>query len=124
MMADQHRGTAAMRPILIVFAPVEQSRKRLRFQKTVRVKPIDCRMTNKERSRSYYSKHDFNMFALEARKVTTLLKEEVSNPHSDYRGIIGLDADPALRSLELCRCPAKARNRNLLQRALHKYHKK
>eukprot|EP00579_Thalassiosira_antarctica_P018960 CAMPEP_0201952752 /NCGR_PEP_ID=MMETSP0904-20121228/1395_1 /ASSEMBLY_ACC=CAM_ASM_000553 /TAXON_ID=420261 /ORGANISM="Thalassiosira antarctica, Strain CCMP982" /LENGTH=219 /DNA_ID=CAMNT_0048496517 /DNA_START=188 /DNA_END=845 /DNA_ORIENTATION=+ len=132
MMAHQYQGPATMKYIpvhLTAFTTVKQSRKRLRFQPTVKVQPIDCRMTKEEKSRSYYSKNELEAFSLEVKAIHALSKNlpdasSACGAHATSRDcMIGLEADPALRGLERYLCPTRVRNKVLAQKALFKYHK-
>jgi len=134
MMAHRYQGPATMRSIpvhIAAFATVKQSRKRLRFQPTVTVQPIDCRMTEEEKSRSYYSKNELKAFSLEVKAILALsnnLPDASSTctcgAHATSRDcVIGLEADPALRGLERYVCPTRVRNKVLAQKSLLKYHK-
>ena len=132
MMAHQYQDPVTMRSIVVqlaTFTTAKQSREKLRFQPTVRVKPIDCRMTKDEKSRSFYSKNELKAFSLEVKAVHTLSKilpdaSSTCGTHSTPRDcMIGLEADPALRGLERYLCPTRVRNKALAQKALFKYHK-
>mmetsp|Transcript_27829 Transcript_27829/g.48113 ORF Transcript_27829/g.48113 Transcript_27829/m.48113 type:complete len:225 (+) Transcript_27829:181-855(+) len=138
MMARQSRGpaTATMRsipvhPTTLPTVKHSQSRKRLRFQPTVTVQPIDCRMTKEEKSRSYYSKNELEAFSLEVKAIHALSKKLpdassacVCGVHATSRDcMIGLEADPDLRGLDRYLCPTRVRNKVLSQKDLLRYHK-
>eukprot|EP00585_Thalassiosira_rotula_P012348 CAMPEP_0196131668 /NCGR_PEP_ID=MMETSP0910-20130528/1570_1 /TAXON_ID=49265 /ORGANISM="Thalassiosira rotula, Strain GSO102" /LENGTH=248 /DNA_ID=CAMNT_0041391153 /DNA_START=30 /DNA_END=776 /DNA_ORIENTATION=- len=119
------------------FTPVKQSRKRLRFQPSVMMKSIDCRMTQEEKSKSFYNRQEFNTFSLEAKAAYTASKEQSNKtPSSHDRDgdsahhvtsqdcVVGLKADPTLRGLELYICPIRLQRKMFVQKALHKYYKK
>jgi len=138
MMARQSRGpaTATMRsipvhPTTLPTVKHSQSRKRLRFQPTVTVRPINCRMTKEEKSRSYYSKNELEAFSLEVKAIHALSKKLpdassacVCGVHATSRDcMIGLEADPDLRGLDRYLCPTRVRNKVLSQKDLLRYHK-
>eukprot|EP00579_Thalassiosira_antarctica_P010268 CAMPEP_0201913986 /NCGR_PEP_ID=MMETSP0903-20130614/4294_1 /ASSEMBLY_ACC=CAM_ASM_000552 /TAXON_ID=420261 /ORGANISM="Thalassiosira antarctica, Strain CCMP982" /LENGTH=206 /DNA_ID=CAMNT_0048449299 /DNA_START=128 /DNA_END=748 /DNA_ORIENTATION=+ len=114
---------------LAAFTTAKQSREKLRFQPTVRVKPIDCRMTKEEKSRSFYSRNELKAFSLEVKAIHTLSKilpdaSSTCGTHATPRDcMIGLEANPALRGLERYLCPTRVRNTALAQKALLTYHK-
>jgi len=134
MTARQYECPATMKSIpvhLTAFTTVKQSRKRLRFQPTVKVQPIDCRMTKEEKSRSYYSKNELEAFSLEVKAIHALSKKLpdassacVCGVHATSRDcMIGLEADPDLRGLDRYLCPTRVRNKVLSQKDLLRYHK-
>jgi len=101
-------------------APSKQSRKRLRFNPTVTVQPIDCMMTEEEKSHAYYSKSEL--------KAISLCKEQPPHASSACGAhamtqdcVIGLEADPALRGLERYLCPVRVQNKVLARKTLKKY---
>jgi len=103
------------------------------FKPAVSVRPIDCGMSQLEKSRSYYSKEELNGFPLEINAIRTKLfkkKLAVASLNSgvhfnvtsrDY--MVGQEDDPALRGLELKLCPIRVRNKLFAQKALLKYQK-
>jgi len=107
----------------------KHSKKNLRFQPNVTVQPVDCTMTREEKSRSYYTKAELNTFSLEAEAIRTLstdlsYQSFTCTQHAlqeDY--LLGLEADPALRGLELYLCPIRVRNKGLVRKALLKCHR-
>ena len=108
-------------------AKKQSASKRIRFQPTVKVQPIDCTMTVDEYSRSFYTKAELNLFSHEARLAKAIYNEV---PHltccvhaSKDRGCMaGQEAVIAgLRGLELHLCPIRNQNRVLVQKAIAKY---
>ena len=114
---------------LNAFTTAKQSKRRVSFKPTVTVQPIDCRMAQEEKSRLYYSKEELNTFLLEVKAIHTLSKglpdpSSTSGAHATTRDcMLALEADPALRGLELYLCPIRVRNKVLAEKALLKYHK-
>ena len=86
-------------------------------------------MTEEERSRSYYSKKELEIFALEPKVAKTLSQELPGKPptcsvHTKSEScFVGLEISPALRGLELYVCPIRVRNKLLAKKALLKYNK-
>ncbi|KAL7542944.1 hypothetical protein ACHAWF_007278 [Thalassiosira exigua] len=117
---------------LAAFQAVPQKQKQVRFQPTITVQPLDCRLTQGEKFRSFYSKDELDSFSLEARLIQAASKELYApacavtcGAHATTQACAaGLEADPSLRGLELYLCPIRVRNKAIVKRALLKYHKK
>eukprot|EP00580_Thalassiosira_gravida_P021266 CAMPEP_0201678494 /NCGR_PEP_ID=MMETSP0494-20130426/46380_1 /ASSEMBLY_ACC=CAM_ASM_000839 /TAXON_ID=420259 /ORGANISM="Thalassiosira gravida, Strain GMp14c1" /LENGTH=190 /DNA_ID=CAMNT_0048161687 /DNA_START=282 /DNA_END=851 /DNA_ORIENTATION=- len=117
---------------IAALATGKQSRKRLRFNPCVTVQPIDCRMTEEEKSKLYYSKNELNVSSHELKEKHNILSQEQlqhssSNNSAQETALecnIGLEADPSLRGLERYLCPIRAQNKMLARKAMRKYREK
>jgi len=104
------------------FKKVKQSRKRLRFQPSVKVQPIDCSMTKEEKARSYYTKTEMKAFSSEVK--TMMQSSSTCGAHASSAAcVVGLESDPSLRGLEQYLCPIRVRNKVLVRKSVLKYHK-
>ncbi len=129
MMPCQYSGPAAKGPIpahLAPFATAKKYNRRVTFKPTVTVQPIDCRMSEVEKSRSYYSKEELNSFPLKVKAAQTRELTETSSAFGAHHeittqdGIVRMEADPPLRGLELKLCPIRVRNKLFVEKALLK----
>mmetsp|Transcript_1046 Transcript_1046/g.1494 ORF Transcript_1046/g.1494 Transcript_1046/m.1494 type:complete len:224 (-) Transcript_1046:59-730(-) len=110
----------------------KRSKKRLRFSPSVTVQPIDCRMTEEEKSNLYYSKNELKVSSHELKEKHNILsQEQPQHSSSTYNAHemslecnIGLEADPSLRGLERYVCPIRAQNKMLARKAMRKYREK
>ena len=127
-MPEQYTSSAfpahLIRTTALEGAKQPQSKKRVRFQSSITVQPIDCNITTEEKASSYYTKDELERFQLEVKVVRNLSKMGSCEAHGSKRDCaIGTDADPALRGLEVYLCPLRNRNKILAQKALVKYQK-
>lgn len=106
---------------------IQKSKRRVTFKPTITVQPIkNIAMQSEDKSRLYYSKDELKTLSLEIKAIHTLSKELSSSSqpcgvHSTRKGcIVGLEADPALRGLELYLCSTRVRNKLLARSALLK----
>ena len=98
------------------------------FRPTVTVHPVEKLSSNQEvSSRLYLSKREMSEITLHNRAIQSSSKEtrdlDALYPCSE-RGISGLQADPALRGLELSLCSTRVRNMLIISRTIIKYHRK
>eukprot|EP00581_Thalassiosira_minuscula_P012422 CAMPEP_0183725568 /NCGR_PEP_ID=MMETSP0737-20130205/20758_1 /TAXON_ID=385413 /ORGANISM="Thalassiosira miniscula, Strain CCMP1093" /LENGTH=244 /DNA_ID=CAMNT_0025956591 /DNA_START=213 /DNA_END=947 /DNA_ORIENTATION=- len=99
--------------------------RRLRFQSTVKVQPVDCKMTKDEKSRSHYSKIELKTFSLKVKAIHALSEGLPCGVHTtDKDCMIAVEANTRLRGLELYLCPQRERNKVLAKKALLKYQSK
>ena len=107
------------------------AKRRVTFRPSVTVQPVEniC-MQEQDKSRLYYSKDELKVLTLEAKAIHALSKEQLpdeSSPCGVHAArqdcMLGLEADPALRGLELYLCPTRVRNKQLAKKALLKYYR-
>lgn len=99
---------------IAAFANAKQPKKRVRFQPSITVQPIDCTMTQHDKASSYYTKDELDAFQLEVKVINTLFKTGSGSHRSKEDCVIGTNADPALYALPV-------RNKTIAQKALLKY---
>jgi len=103
-MPHQYQGcVAGSVPAHSKLPAAKRSKKNLTFHSTVTVQPIDCRMSEEEKSRSYYSETQMKMFSLEVKTIQTLLKElpdhvETCITHTSTKDYL---VGPALRGMDM-----------------------
>lgn len=132
MIPYQHQDPAVIPVHHTAFPTVKQTReaRRVSFKPTVTVQPVEQLVTTQEdKSRLHYSKDEMDAFSLEVKAIRTLSKDlpAASSPCSAHATrkdcVLRLEADPALRGLELYLCPIRVRNKVLASNALIKYHR-
>lgn len=103
---------------LVARSTVKKNKRRVTFQPMLIVQPVDCRMSHEEKSNSYYSKDELDVFHREVKEIC-----KRAMPSNDVPGMIGVE-DPVGRGLELKLCPVRARAKTLVRKALLKQQKK
>lgn len=88
---------------------------------TVRVKAVDkLARTPEDKSNLYYTRSEMHGFYLEVREFQSSCKKDAVPPREC---LVRLDADPALRGLELFFYPLRVRNKIVARNNLLKYYK-
>ncbi len=117
------------------FTPIKssKSKKRVTFQKSVRVHEVEAQsMMKEEKAELYYTKDDLKMINLEVRAIfalsnqlpqtthtTCCIDNQESNESSNC--VLAIEADAFLRGLEFCIYPQRFYNKLVARRALLKY---
>ncbi|KAL9178304.1 hypothetical protein ACHAXT_001732 [Thalassiosira profunda] len=124
--AAMNNMPAALRPI-----HPRGAKRRVTFQSSVTVQPVDCKLTDDEKANAYYSKAELDRFSLEVKArvlaLRTLSKalpsaSFVCDVHAAARDcLVGAEAHPSLRGLEFHLCPSRVKNKALAQKAFLKY---
>lgn len=99
---------------------IKQTKRRVRFNPSVTVQPINCKMSSD--SSMYYSMAELDAMSLEAK--TDYAKSQEQTTESDTPSSTSLlVVDPALRGLEFKSCPRRVYQKILSTKALLKYQK-
>ena len=111
--------------------PAKRPKRVVSFMPFVTVQPVErFTSTREDKLRLYYSTDELDAFSVEAKASRTLTKD-IPSPSTACSArvtkrdcLVGLNADPALRGLELYLCPIRVRNKLLAEKSFLKYHEK
>lgn len=106
----------------------EKPKRTVSFRPTVTVHPVEKLSSNQDyRSRLYLSRKDMSEITINNKAILSSSKKTRGCDalyNCAEHGISGLQADPALRGLELSLCPTRVRNVLITTRTIIKYHRK
>lgn len=121
----QYPGTLLSVPVhlnALTNSTIKQTKRRVRFNPSVTVQPINCKMSSDQRRIMYYNMAELDAMSLEAKTDYAKPKEQTTEPDTPSSTSL-LVVDPALRGLEFKSCPRRVYQKILSTKALLKYQK-
>ena len=99
------------------------TKKRVQFEASVTVQPIDCRATEEEKSRAYYNEEELETISFNAKAIRAASKQrlDASSDPGQQQPQSCLLNDPSLRGFELHLCPDRLRNKVVATKTILKY---